>query len=206
MSTGTLTRSRSMPLVTNLETVVDAVGIERFPLLGISQGGDVAVAYAVQRPERVLAPYFVRRVALGGKKRSPAKRRARCDDDLDAARMGRGRSNISANVHRAFHPGSDAVSRTNISTTATEDDFSECAVRYFDAVNDFDIIDLLFSKVKATTLVSARAGRPMVPLRSRAPLAAASRRPLHRLASVRNHLFLEHEPARVDSRGDRVFF
>ncbi len=29
---------------------------------------------------------------------------------------------------------------------------SECAVRYFDAVNDFDIIDLL-SKVKAPTLV-----------------------------------------------------
>ena len=39
--------------VRDLEAVVDAVGLERFPLLGISQGGPVAIAYAVRNPERV---------------------------------------------------------------------------------------------------------------------------------------------------------
>ena len=39
--------------VDDLELVVDAVGVERFPLLGISQGGAVAIAYAVRHPERV---------------------------------------------------------------------------------------------------------------------------------------------------------
>jgi pimeloyl-ACP methyl ester carboxylesterase/DNA-binding winged helix-turn-helix (wHTH) protein len=39
--------------VRDLETVVDALELERFPLLGISQGGAVAVAYAVAHPERV---------------------------------------------------------------------------------------------------------------------------------------------------------
>src|SRR5215813_11820776 len=39
--------------VQDLETVVDAAGLDRFPLLGISQGGPVAVAYAVRHPERV---------------------------------------------------------------------------------------------------------------------------------------------------------
>jgi DNA-binding winged helix-turn-helix (wHTH) protein len=39
--------------VDDLETVVDASGLERFPLLGISQGGPVAMAYAVRHPERV---------------------------------------------------------------------------------------------------------------------------------------------------------
>ena len=39
--------------VTDLETVVDAVGVERFPLLGMSHGCAVAVAYAVRHPERV---------------------------------------------------------------------------------------------------------------------------------------------------------
>ena len=39
--------------VRDLETVVDAAGLERFPLLGISQGGAVAIAYAVRHPERV---------------------------------------------------------------------------------------------------------------------------------------------------------
>jgi DNA-binding SARP family transcriptional activator/pimeloyl-ACP methyl ester carboxylesterase len=39
--------------VSDLETVVDTLGIERFPLLGISQGGPIAIRYAVRHPERV---------------------------------------------------------------------------------------------------------------------------------------------------------
>ena len=39
--------------VRDLETVVDALGVERFALLGISQGGAVAVNYAARHPERV---------------------------------------------------------------------------------------------------------------------------------------------------------
>ena len=39
--------------VRDLETVVDAAGVERFPLLGFSQGGAIAIAYAVRHPERV---------------------------------------------------------------------------------------------------------------------------------------------------------
>ena len=39
--------------VTDLETVVGALGPERFPLLGISQGASIAVEYAVRHPEQV---------------------------------------------------------------------------------------------------------------------------------------------------------
>src|SRR5690606_20889737 len=39
--------------VRDLEAVVDHLGLDRFPLLGISQGGGVAVAYAARHPERV---------------------------------------------------------------------------------------------------------------------------------------------------------
>lgn len=39
--------------VDDLASVVDDLGIERFPLLGLSQGGAVAIAYAVRHPERV---------------------------------------------------------------------------------------------------------------------------------------------------------
>jgi pimeloyl-ACP methyl ester carboxylesterase/DNA-binding CsgD family transcriptional regulator len=39
--------------VADLETVVDAAGLPCFALLGISQGGPVAVAYAARHPERV---------------------------------------------------------------------------------------------------------------------------------------------------------
>ena len=39
--------------VMDLETVVDTLGLERFPMLGISQGASIAIAYAVRHPEKV---------------------------------------------------------------------------------------------------------------------------------------------------------
>ncbi|MEO0974653.1 MAG: alpha/beta fold hydrolase, partial [Pseudomonadota bacterium] len=39
--------------VTDLETVVDALELERFALLGISQGASVSIEYAARHPERV---------------------------------------------------------------------------------------------------------------------------------------------------------
>ena len=39
--------------LSDLESVIDAVGLKRFPLLCISQGAPVGVAYAVRHPERV---------------------------------------------------------------------------------------------------------------------------------------------------------
>jgi len=40
-------------LVGDLETVVDAAGLEQFDLFSMSQGGCVSIAYAVKHPERV---------------------------------------------------------------------------------------------------------------------------------------------------------
>lgn len=39
--------------VRDLEAIVDAAKLERFPLLGISQGGPIALTYAVRHPDRV---------------------------------------------------------------------------------------------------------------------------------------------------------
>jgi len=39
-------------LVADLAAVVDAAGLRRFPLLGLCQGGAIAVAYAARHPER----------------------------------------------------------------------------------------------------------------------------------------------------------
>jgi hypothetical protein len=44
--------------VTDLETVVDAAGLDRFTLLGISQGAASAIAYAVFNVTRVLFPWL----------------------------------------------------------------------------------------------------------------------------------------------------
>lgn len=56
-------------LVADLEAVVDAAGLDRFALLGISQGGAVSMAYAVRHPERVS-----HMVLLGAFARGPLRR------------------------------------------------------------------------------------------------------------------------------------
>src|SRR6266702_6209348 len=60
--------------VSDFETVIDAVGLQRFPLLGVSQGCAISIAYAVRHPERVSHLILYGGFALGGSKRSPAAR------------------------------------------------------------------------------------------------------------------------------------
>lgn len=75
--------------VNDLATVVDAVGLDRFPLLGVSQGAAVAVAYAARHPERVSRLILAGAYARGRqvRARNPAERDA-ATLDLDLARVG----------------------------------------------------------------------------------------------------------------------
>ena len=58
-------------LVSDLEAVVDAAGLERFALLGISQGGAVSIAYAARHPERVSHLVLMGSFARGQLRRDP---------------------------------------------------------------------------------------------------------------------------------------
>jgi pimeloyl-ACP methyl ester carboxylesterase/DNA-binding winged helix-turn-helix (wHTH) protein len=181
--------------VTDLETVVDAVGVERFPLLGISQGGAVAAAYAVRHPERVSHLIVYGAFALGGKKRSPAEKEIR-EAMGTLMRLGWGASNPSFRqmftarfIPGATHEQADYFTELELKTTSPE-----CAARYFDAVNDFDVIDLL-SKVKAPTLVMHVRDDQMVPFETGRQFAAHIAGARFIGLPGRNHLFLEHEPA-----------
>jgi pimeloyl-ACP methyl ester carboxylesterase/DNA-binding winged helix-turn-helix (wHTH) protein len=66
--------------VQDLETVVEAAGVDRFALLGMSQGGAVAIAYAIRHPERVshlvLIGAFSRGLTVRGTEEQIAERRA----------------------------------------------------------------------------------------------------------------------------------
>jgi pimeloyl-ACP methyl ester carboxylesterase len=181
--------------VTDLETVVDAVGVEHFPILGISQGGAVAVAYAVRRPERVSHLILYGAFALGGKKRSPAEKEMR-DAMTTLMRLGWGADNPSFRqmftarfIPGATHEQADYFNELQRKTTS-----SECAARYFDVANNVDITDLL-SKVKTPTLVMHVRDDQIVPFEAGRQLAAGI--PGARFIALpgRNHLFLEHEPA-----------
>ncbi len=56
----------------DLESVVAASGLERFPLLGISQGASLAIAYAVRHPERVTHLVLYGGYARGRLRRDPS--------------------------------------------------------------------------------------------------------------------------------------
>ena len=181
--------------VTDLETIVDAAGVERFPLLGISQGGPVAVAYAVRRPERVSHLILYGAFALGGKKRSPAEKEMR-DAMTTLMRIGWGADNPSFRqlFTARFIPGGTYEQADYFNELQRKTTSPDCAARYFDVVGDFDVRDLL-SKVKAPTLVMHVRGDVTAPFDAGRELAAGI--PGARFVALpgRNHLFLEHEPA-----------
>ena len=181
--------------VTDLETVVDAVGIERFPLLGISQGGPVAVAYSVRRPERVSHLILYGAFALGGKKRAPAEREMR-EAMATLMRIGWGADNPSFRqmFTARFIPGGTHEQAEFFNELQRKTTSPEGAARYFDVVGDFDITDLL-SQVKAPTLVMHVRDDQMVPFEAGRQLAAGIPGAHFLALPGRNHLFLEHEPA-----------
>jgi pimeloyl-ACP methyl ester carboxylesterase len=115
--------------VTDLETVVDAVGVERFPLLGISHGCAVAVAYAVRRPERVSHLILYGGFALGGKKRTPPEKEMR-EAMITLMRLGWGADNPSFRQMFAarFLPGGTHHQADYFNDPATENDLPR--VRY----------------------------------------------------------------------------
>jgi pimeloyl-ACP methyl ester carboxylesterase/DNA-binding CsgD family transcriptional regulator len=59
--------------VGDLEAVVEAAGLGRFALLGMSQGGSVAVAYAARHPERVSHLVLFATYARGRLMRDPSR-------------------------------------------------------------------------------------------------------------------------------------
>src|SRR5262249_12092328 len=63
--------------VNDVETIVNAAGVQRFPLFGMSQGCAVSIAYAVRYPERVSHLVLYGGFALGANKRSPEERERR---------------------------------------------------------------------------------------------------------------------------------
>src|SRR5499426_3307710 len=80
--------------VSDLETVVDATGITRFALLGISQGCAISIAYAVRHPERVSHLILYGGYALGyGKRARSAAEKEENAAMLTLMRLGWGKEN-----------------------------------------------------------------------------------------------------------------
>jgi len=181
--------------VSDLETVVDTARVERFPLVGISQGCAVAVSYAVRHPERVSHLLLYGGFALGGKKREPQEKEKR-DAMKTLMRLGWGADNPSFRqiFTGLFIPGATQEQAASFNELQRRTTSPECAARYFDTVGDIDITDLL-AKVTAKTLVMHVRGDLVNPIEAGRALAAGI--PGARFVALQgqNHLFLEKEQA-----------
>ena len=90
--------------VADLEQIANTAGLERFALLGLSQGAAVAIEYAVRHPERVSHMVLHGGFARGWAVRSPESLRAgRAMSELVRRRLGRGHLRLPPHVRRAAH-------------------------------------------------------------------------------------------------------
>ena len=193
---------REVPHVTfetwvhDLETVIDAAGLDKFPLLGISRGGSIAIAYAVRHPERVshliLYGAFAAGVRHWGTAEEINGRRAL----IDLTRLGWGLHNPGFRRVFTCRFIPDATPEheewfDNLQRISTS---PENAARLLETDNEIDVRGLL-SQVRVPTLVVHCDRDRVIPVECGRQIAAAIPGSRYVSLPTQNHLILEDEPA-----------
>jgi class 3 adenylate cyclase/pimeloyl-ACP methyl ester carboxylesterase len=183
--------------VSDMETVADAAGLDRFPLVGFSQGCAVSVAYAARHPERVSHLILYGGFAAGRNRNEheTAEARERFTAMKTLVRQGWGADN----------PTFRQLFTTSMMPTATKEQMEafnelqrlsgspEGAVRYLETVAELDVRDLL-PRVRAPTLVLHVRDELTVSIDRGRELAAGI--PGARFVALpgKNHVLLEQDP------------
>jgi class 3 adenylate cyclase/pimeloyl-ACP methyl ester carboxylesterase len=183
--------------VDDLEAVVDAAGLDRFALLGISQGCAVSIAYAVRHPERVSHLILLGGYAVGWKKRARTEAdKAAGEAMLTLMRLGWGQENpafrqmfTSQFIPDANKEQADWFNEFQRISSSPDD-----AARNLLANGEVDVNSLL-PQVKVPTLVMHCRQDARVPFEAGRRLAAGIPGARFVPLESRNHVMLEGEPA-----------
>ncbi|WP_327593386.1 alpha/beta fold hydrolase [Streptomyces chartreusis] len=183
--------------VDDLETVVEAAGLDTFPLLGVSQGGAVAVAYAVRHPERVSRLILAGAYARGRQVRAQSETEGtEAALDLDVARVGW--------MHQ--DPRFLRVFASQFLPEGTQEDWDEFTafqrqttspsngVRFLEEFGRIDVSDIAH-RVACPTLILHSRDDERVPVSQANELAALIPDSRLVLLKSRNHLLTAFEPA-----------
>jgi len=183
--------------VADLEAVVDAAGLDRFALLGHSQGGGVSIAYAARHPERVSHLVLVNSYLRGRYLRAATETERRdAELQVEMAVVGWGRDDVAYRHFFAsqFLPDGtpelwDAFAELQRRTTSAEN-----AQGFFETYARIDVTELAQGITVPTLVLHAR-DDVRVPYAQAREIAAAI--PGSRLVPLDspNHLFLPDEPA-----------
>ncbi|MCP2621502.1 alpha/beta fold hydrolase [Mycolicibacterium smegmatis] len=183
--------------VADLESVVEALGLERFPLLGVSQGGAVAVAYAARHPERVSRLVLCGAYARGRAVRAVGDEEKRAAAlDLELARVGWGRDDPAfRQVFAAqFLPDGTRADWAAFDQLQRRTTSPENAVRFLEAFGRIDVRDEA-REVRCPTLVMHSRDDHRVPVRFGEELASLIEDARMVALDSNNHLLTGTEPA-----------
>ncbi len=182
--------------VRDLETVVDAVGVDRFALLGISQGCPVSVAYALRHPGRVTHMVLYGGYVRGRHKRGSQEAIEQGQAMQTLVSQGWGQENPAFRqlFTSLFIPGATAEQMQWFNDLQRITTSPENAVRLRHAFNEIDVSSLV-SQVTVPTLVLHCRDDAAVPFEEGRQLAKLI--PGARFVPLKgqNHLILEQEPA-----------
>jgi pimeloyl-ACP methyl ester carboxylesterase/DNA-binding winged helix-turn-helix (wHTH) protein len=182
--------------VRDLESVVDANGLKKFPLLGISQGCAVSIAYAVRHPERVSQLVLYGGYARGRRQRGQQGEVDQADALLTLMRQGWGRENPAFRqiFTSLFIPDATAEQARWFNDLQRMTTSPENAVRIRRTLDEIDVMELL-PHVRAPTLVLHCRNDAVQPFEEGRRMAAGISGSRFVALEGSNHLILEHEPA-----------
>lgn len=183
--------------VEDLEVVVAAAGLERFPLLGVSQGGAVAVAHAVRHPDQVSRLVLAGAYARGRLVRATSdEERAAAALDVDLARVGWARDDPSfLRVFASqFLPDGTPEERDDFTSFQRQTTSPANGVRFLDEFGRIDVSDIA-PLVTCPTLILHSRDDVRVPASQARELAALIPDSTLVLLDSPNHLLGESEPA-----------
>lgn len=183
--------------VGDLEAVVDSLKLRRFPLIGMSQGGAVAILYALRHPERVSHLVLLGAYARGALRRGDApEAMLEAQTLVNLIRVGWGRDNPAFRqvFTNQFIPGGTAQQHQWWNELERLTASPENAARTLEAFHRVDVTEAAV-QLKVPTLVVHARGDARVPFdegRLLAGLIPGARfMPLHSA----NHVLLDNEPA-----------
>ncbi len=183
--------------VTDLETVVDDLGLERFPLIGLSQGGPVAIEYAHRHPERVSRLVLVGAFVKGRRARSlTAQDQREFEMQRELIRLGWGRDEHSFRLYfsSVFMPDADPQLWTDFAELMRRTTSAENALRLFDACLDMDVTKAAAALDVPTLILHGRDER-RIPFEQGLTLASLIRGSRLVPLDTQNHLMRPDEPA-----------
>jgi pimeloyl-ACP methyl ester carboxylesterase len=181
--------------VRDLESVVEASGLERFSLLGMSQGCAVSIAYAVRHPERVANLVLYGGYARGRRKRGSQPAIEQADALHTLMRLGWGQENPAFRqvFTSLFIPGGSAEQMQWLNDLQRNTASPENAVRIRKVLDDIDVDDLL-PRVAVPTLVLHRRDDALAPFEEGRRMAAGIPGARFVVLEGRNHMILATDP------------